>query len=159
MESSRPRRRPAELEHQVFRANYADVDRARADGRTEGFAKVVASPSGKILGTTILGEQASLVLQQLVLAIDAGLGLDDLGETIQIYPTYGQVICELTGQFRKTRLERGFRGRALRFFYGFQPRTDNLDVASSHTPGASNGSAEDPSAQSHEAGLAHGLGH
>ena len=52
--------------------NYADIDRARIDGRTEGFAKVVASPSGKILGATILGAQASLVLQQLVLAIDDG---------------------------------------------------------------------------------------
>jgi pyruvate/2-oxoglutarate dehydrogenase complex dihydrolipoamide dehydrogenase (E3) component len=147
------------LEHQVFRVNYADIDRARADGCTEGFAKVVASPAGKILGATILGEQAGLVLQQLVLAIDAGLGLDDLAETIHIYPTYGQLICKLTRQFRKTRLERGFRGRALRFFYGFQPRTDNLVVASSHAPGAPNGSTEDPSAQSHEVGLAPGLGH
>ena len=79
----------------------------------EGFAKVVASPSGKILGATILGEEASLVLQQLVLAMDAGLGLGDLAETTQIYPTYGQVIRELADQFRTTRLERGFVARAL----------------------------------------------
>src|SRR5208282_5713089 len=115
-----------DLEHHVFRVNYADIDSARIDGRPEGFAKVVASPSGKILGATILGVQASLVLQQLVLAMDAGLGLGELAETTQIYPTYGQVIRELAGQFQATR-QRGFMATALRFFYGFQPRTAAVD--------------------------------
>ena len=105
---SEARAKAEELEHHVFRVNYADIDRARIEGRPEGFAKVVASPAGKILGATILGEQASLVLQQLVVAMDTGLGLGDLAGTIQIYPTYGQVIRELTGQFQATRLERGF---------------------------------------------------
>jgi hypothetical protein len=120
---------------------------------------VVASPSGKILGATILGMQASLILQQLVLAMDAGLGLGDLAETTQIYPTYGQVIRELAGQFQTTRLERGFMATALRFFYGFQPRTDAVDGASSRTPGAAIGSDDDASAASHSTGPAHGHGH
>ena len=148
-----------DLEHLVFRVNYADIDRARIEGRTEGFTKVVASPSGKILGATILGMQASLILQQLVLAMDAGLGLGDLAETTQIYPTYGQVIRELAGQFQTTRLERGFMATALRFFYGFQPRTDAVDGASSRTPGAPIGSDDDASAASHSTGPAHGHGH
>ncbi len=148
-----------ELEHHVFRVDYADIDRARIDGRPEGFAKVVASPSGKILGATILGEQASLVLQQLVLAMGAGLGLGDLAETTQIYPTYGQVIRELADQFRTTRLERGFVARALRFFYGFQPRSAAGDGASSRTPDAPDGSADAASAASHSTGPAHGHGH
>ncbi len=148
-----------DLEHHVFRVNYADIDRARIDGQPEGFAKVVASPSGKILGATILGAQASLVLQQLVLAMDAGLGLGHLAETTQIYPTYGQVIRELASQFQATRLERGFMGRALRFFYGFQPRAAAADGASSRTAVAPNGSADDASAASHSTGPAHGHGH
>ena len=148
-----------DLEHHVFRVNYADIDRARIDGRTEGFAKVVASPSGKILGATILGVQASLILQQLVLAIDAGLGLNDLAGTTQIYPTYGQVIHELTSQFQTIRMERGFIGRALRFFHGFQARPDAVDAASSRTPSAANGSADGASARSHLTDPAHGHGH
>jgi len=147
-----------DLEHHVFRVNYADIDSARIDGRPEGFAKVVASPSGKILGATILGVQASLVLQQLVLAMDAGLGLGELAETTQIYPTYGQVIRELAGQFQATR-QRGFMATALRFFYGFQPRTAAVDGASSRTPDAPHGSADDASAASHSTGPAHGHGH
>jgi len=147
-----------DLEHHVFRVNYADIDSARIDGRPEGFAKVVASPSGKILGATILGVQASLVLQQLVLAMDAGLGLGELAETTQIYPTYGQVIRELAGQFQATH-QRGFMATALRFFYGFQPRTAAVDGASSRTPDAPHGSADDASAASHSTGPAHGHGH
>ncbi len=147
------------LEHQVFRVNYADLDRARIDGRSEGFAKVVATPAGKILGATILGEQASLVLQQLVVAMQAGLGLGDLAETIQIYPTYGQVIRDLAGQFQKTRLERGFLATAIRLFYGFQPRTGAADGASDRMTGVPNGSAHDASTASHPTEPAHGHGH
>ena len=45
------------LEHQVFRVDYADIDRARIEGRTGGFAKVVASPSGKILARRYWGHR------------------------------------------------------------------------------------------------------
>jgi pyruvate/2-oxoglutarate dehydrogenase complex dihydrolipoamide dehydrogenase (E3) component len=149
-----------ELEHHVFRANYADIDRARIDGRTEGFAKVVASPAGKVLGATILGVQASSILQQLLLALDAGLGLDSLAESAQIYPTYGQLVQEITGQYRKTRMESGLRGRALRFFFGFQPRSEPVDGASSSlTLRTPNGSAVDASTTSHFTGPEHGHGH
>ena len=111
------------LDHRVFRASYADLDRARIDGRTEGFAKVVATPAGKVLGATILGEEASLVLQQFVLAMDSGLGLGDLAGTTQIYPTYARIVRNLADQYQATRLDRGFRAAALKLFYGFQPRT------------------------------------
>lgn len=148
-----------ELEHHVFRVNYADIDRARIDGKPEGFAKVIASPSGSILGATIMGVQASLVLQQLVVAMDAGLGLADLARTIQIYPTYGQLIRDLGGQFQKTRLERGFMATALRFFYGFQSRAGTADGASVTTTDLPNGSGHAAVDASHSAEAAHGHGH
>ena len=131
------------LDHRCFKVQYADVDRALIDGRTHGFAKVVASPSGKILGATILGEEASLVLQQLVLAADAGLGLGDLAATTQIYPTYARIIGDLADQFRTTRLDRGFLASALKFFYGFQPRTPAGDEATAQDGCDSNGTHAD----------------
>jgi pyruvate/2-oxoglutarate dehydrogenase complex dihydrolipoamide dehydrogenase (E3) component len=112
-----------EVDHRVYRVPYEDLDRGRIEGRTEGFAKVVASPSGKILGATIVGEEASLVLQQLVVAMDGGLGLGDLADVTQIYPTYGRIIHDLAAQYRATRRGRGFLQSALNFFYGFQPQT------------------------------------
>ena len=103
-----------EIDHRVYKVAYDELDRARIDGRTEGFAKVIASPSGKILGATILGEEASLVLQQLVVAMDAGLGLGDLVDSTQIYPTYGADRADLADQYQATRLERGFSRAALK---------------------------------------------
>lgn len=131
-------------DHRVYRASYADVDRARIDGRTEGLAKVVTSPSGKILGATILGAEASLLLQQLVVAREAGLSLGDLAEATQIYPTFGQLIADLGRQQRATRLEGGFRAAALKFFYGFQPRTGNGPEPARVADAAGAASAHEP---------------
>jgi pyruvate/2-oxoglutarate dehydrogenase complex dihydrolipoamide dehydrogenase (E3) component len=143
-----------QLEPRVFRVAYEHVERARIDGQTLGFAKVVASPAGKILGATILGAQASLILQQLVLAMDAGIGLGALARTTQIFPTYARIVRDLAEQYRGTRLEKGFLASALKFFYGFQSRT-----AASESAGA--GSAEPNgspagSAASHAGPAGHG---
>jgi pyruvate/2-oxoglutarate dehydrogenase complex dihydrolipoamide dehydrogenase (E3) component len=145
------------VDHRCFKVSYADVDRARIDGRPNGFAKVVASPSGKILGATILGAEASLVLEQLVLAADAGLGLGDLAGTTQIYPTYARVIGDLADQFRTTRRDRGFLASALKFFYGFQSRTG--DETAARDGGVSNGEQAEPSTAVHSTAGDHGHGH
>jgi pyruvate/2-oxoglutarate dehydrogenase complex dihydrolipoamide dehydrogenase (E3) component len=152
------------LDHHVFRASYAQLDRARIDGRTEGFAKVVATASGKILGATILGEEASLVLQQLVVAMDAGVGLGELAETSQIHPTYARLIGDLADQFQATRLQRGFLASARKFLYGYQPRPegasagDGGDEATSHGDGSGEAGTE-AHAESHSTDAAHQHSH
>jgi hypothetical protein len=138
---------------------YDRVDRARIENRTEGFAKVVASPAGKILGATILGEQASLVLQQLVVAMDAGIGLGTLARTTQIYPTYARIVADLADQYRSTRLERGFMASALKFFYGFQPRVASGDGLAPAGQAVANGAQAAPGAAPHFADVGHGHGH
>jgi pyruvate/2-oxoglutarate dehydrogenase complex dihydrolipoamide dehydrogenase (E3) component len=144
------------LDHRVYRAEYAALDRARIEGRTEGLAKVVTSPSGKILGATILGVDASLLLQQLVVAMDAGSTLGDLAETTQVAPSYGQLITILAEQQRTKRQERGLRAAALRFFYGFQPRAGNGSGAANEAVAADH---TEPGAASDAHGAAVGHGH
>lgn len=149
---SEDRAKAEDINHRVFKVPYGSLDRARIDGRTEGFAKVVASPSGKILGATILGEEASLVLQQLVVAMEGGLGLGDLSGVSQIYPSYGRVIHDLATKFRSTRRERGFLQSALNFFYGFQPQL----AGAAAVDGSGEPTNHDPhAAESHETVGAH----
>jgi hypothetical protein len=105
----------------VFRVGFDQIDRAHIDGRTDGFAKVITTPSGKILGATVVGENASMILQEFVLALEKGLGLADIAAAVHIYPTYGGVARLLGNQFLATRLEKGFIQTALRWFYGFNP--------------------------------------
>jgi pyruvate/2-oxoglutarate dehydrogenase complex dihydrolipoamide dehydrogenase (E3) component len=108
--------------YRVYTVSYADVDRARIDGRTDGFAKVVATPAGKILGATVVGEDASMIVHELSLAIAKNLSLGDLGAPVAIYPTYAEVLSRLASQQRATRLETGYVQAALKLFYGFVPR-------------------------------------
>jgi pyruvate/2-oxoglutarate dehydrogenase complex dihydrolipoamide dehydrogenase (E3) component len=156
---SEAKARAENLDHRCFKASYADLDRAWIDGRTGGFAKVVASPTGKILGATILGAEASLVLGQLVLAADAGLGLGDLAGTTQIYPTYARLIGDLADQYRATRLDRGFFASALRFFYGFQPRTGAANVSAGPESGDANGAPAHAATPEPAPAAGHGHGH
>ncbi len=66
-----------------------DLDRAIADGRAEGFVKVLTVPGrDRILGATIVGEHAGELVAEFVLAMRHGLGLNKLLGTIHVYPTW-----------------------------------------------------------------------
>lgn len=123
--------RAQEADVRILTVEYDELDRARIDGRTEGFAKVLASPGGKILGAAIVGEGAGTVLQELVVAMENGLTLNDLAQTAHAYPTYAGLVRKLAVAFGATRLEHGFFQTALRWFYGYEPRKpDEPSVAS-----------------------------
>jgi pyruvate/2-oxoglutarate dehydrogenase complex dihydrolipoamide dehydrogenase (E3) component len=115
--------RTQELPHRVHVVFYSEITRARIDGRTEGFAKVVTTPAGKILGATVVGKDASLIIHELSLALARNLNLGDLAAPVAIYPTYAEILSLLGHQQRVTRLEAGYIQAALRLFYGFVPRT------------------------------------
>lgn len=121
-------------ETRLFRVEMAEVDRARIDGRTTGFAKLRATPAGRILGVTIVGAEAGTVLQEFVVAIEHGLTLNDLAGTVHTYPTYSGLARNLAVQFSATRLERGYVQRALRWFYGFEPRLERSTIGAEAEP-------------------------
>jgi pyruvate/2-oxoglutarate dehydrogenase complex dihydrolipoamide dehydrogenase (E3) component len=126
------RARAEQIPSKIHRVDFSEVDRARIDGRTDGFAKVVVTPAGKILGATVVGEDACMILQEFVLAIEKGLGLRDLAAAIPIYPTYAAVARQLAEQHLATRFETSFLGKALRLFYGFAPRVATDNGAAGH---------------------------
>jgi pyruvate/2-oxoglutarate dehydrogenase complex dihydrolipoamide dehydrogenase (E3) component len=131
--------------HRVYTVSYSDIARARIDGRTDGFAKVVATPAGKVLGATVVGEDASMIIHELSLAIAKNLSLGDLAAAVPIYPTYAEVIDRLAKQQRATKLETGYVQAALKLFYGFVPR-----IAAANGSAPPESAAEEPhAAQAH----------
>jgi pyruvate/2-oxoglutarate dehydrogenase complex dihydrolipoamide dehydrogenase (E3) component len=83
----------------------ADVDRALLDGETEGFARVhLKKGSDKILGATVVARHAGEMINELSLAITAGLGLSSIGKTIHPYPTQAEAIKRLADTYNRTRL-------------------------------------------------------
>ncbi|PLX37942.1 MAG: dihydrolipoamide dehydrogenase [Hyphomicrobiales bacterium] len=75
----------------VLTWSFADNDRARAERRTEGKVKVIATKRGRILGADIVGVNAGELIAPWALAISAGLGLKAMTGFIPAYPTLSEV--------------------------------------------------------------------
>ena len=85
--------------------SFAEPDRARTDGETEGFVKVhVRRGTDRIVGATIVARRAGELISELTLAMSAGVGLGRLSGVIHPYPTQSEAIRQLGDQYRRTRL-------------------------------------------------------
>jgi pyruvate/2-oxoglutarate dehydrogenase complex dihydrolipoamide dehydrogenase (E3) component len=73
----------------VLRWPYAENDRARAEGLTDGMVKAVTTPRGRILGASIVGAAAGELIQPWVLAMAHGLKIGAVATMIAPYPTLG----------------------------------------------------------------------
>ena len=84
----------------VFTLDQGDVDRAVAEGETQGFTKVIASRwRGKILGVHIVGANAGEVIHEYVLAMQMGIPLRKLSGMIHVYPTFSSSTWRVAGKW------------------------------------------------------------
>ena len=96
---------------ETFIQELDEVDRAILDGAGEGFVKVhVKKGTDRILGATIVAEHAGEMLNELTLAIHAGLGLGSIASTIHPYPTQAECIKRVADAFNRTRLTPRVKG-------------------------------------------------
>lgn len=79
------------IAHRVYRFPLDDIDRARAEGETEGLAKLVTAPNGRLLGAAIVAPHAGELIAECALALNKGLKAADLSSTIHAYPTFAMV--------------------------------------------------------------------
>ncbi len=77
--------------HRVYRFAFDDIDRARAEGETEGLAKIVTDPKGRLLGAAIVGAHAGELIAEYVLALARGMNAKELTGIIHAYPTLAQI--------------------------------------------------------------------
>ncbi|MEH6758514.1 MAG: FAD-dependent oxidoreductase [Parasphingorhabdus sp.] len=88
--------------YEVTKYMLDDLDRAIAESATEGFVKVLTPPGkDRILGVTIVGQNAGELLTEYVLAMKHGLGLGKILETIHTYPTMAEANKFAAGEWRK----------------------------------------------------------
>jgi pyruvate/2-oxoglutarate dehydrogenase complex dihydrolipoamide dehydrogenase (E3) component len=82
-----------------------DVDRAIADGEEDGFVKVhVKERTDQILGATIVARHAGEMINEITLAMVAGIGLRTLARIIHAYPTQAEAIKKAADAYNRTRL-------------------------------------------------------
>jgi pyruvate/2-oxoglutarate dehydrogenase complex dihydrolipoamide dehydrogenase (E3) component len=74
----------------ILKQEFAGVDRAVAEAATAGFAKIITTKKGKILGATIVGNSAGELIHEIVLAMKNNLHVSAL-TGIHVYPTLSEV--------------------------------------------------------------------
>lgn len=80
----------AGVQYKVSRMHSSDVERAVANGRTEGLVKLLVDQEEHIRGCHILSVDAGDLIAPVVVAMQASLTASELGNTIFPYPTLGE---------------------------------------------------------------------
>lgn len=89
----------------TFTVPMHDVDRAIADGEQDGFVKIhVKEGTDTILGATVVARHAGDMINEISLAMVAGIGLRTLGRVIHAYPTQAGAIKQAADAYARTRL-------------------------------------------------------
>lgn len=76
---------------QVLRWPYRENDRAQAERTTEGHIKVVTARGGRILGATIVGQNAGELIATWSLAVGQRLNIRAVATTVLPYPTLSEI--------------------------------------------------------------------
>jgi len=97
--------------------SHEHVDRAVAEGDTDGFARLAVDRRGRLLGATVVGPRAGETLGELTLAITRGLSTRDLAGVVHPYPTYNDgpwnaAIGDVQRQLDRPGTRRALRGLA-----------------------------------------------
>lgn len=90
-------------------------DRARCDGDTDGFIKLLTLGRKKIIGATIVASRAGEMIAEITLAINGGRGIDAIAETIHAYPTWSTDVQLAAVDILMERVTSGFSGRVVRW--------------------------------------------
>ena len=89
----------------TFTVPMSDVDRAVLDGETEGFVKIhVHEGTDTIVGATIVARHAGEMINEISLAMVAGIGLKTVSQVIHSYPTQAEAIRQAGDAYIRTRL-------------------------------------------------------
>ncbi|MCU7879120.1 MAG: FAD-dependent oxidoreductase, partial [Candidatus Thiodiazotropha sp. (ex Lucinoma borealis)] len=76
------------IEYEVTKFDLSELDRAIAEGEAHGMVKILTPPGkDRVLGATIVGENAGELIGEYTAAMKHGFGLNKILGTIHIYPT------------------------------------------------------------------------
>ncbi len=100
----------------TFTVPMSDVDRAVLDGEEDGFVKIhVRDGTDKILGATIVARHAGEMINEVSLAMVAGIGLKTVSQVIHSYPTQAEAIRKAADAYNRTRLSPFLRALSSRW--------------------------------------------
>ncbi|MEO6974173.1 MAG: mercuric reductase [Rhodoferax sp.] len=93
-----------------------EIDRAVIDSEDAGFVKIhVREGTDRILGATLVARDAGSMINEITLAMMAGIGLRALAQVVHAYPTQADAIRQAAEAYTRTRLTPRIRSRLRRW--------------------------------------------
>ena len=111
--------RAGSAEFQVLRWPFAENDRAIAERKPEGFAKLFVDRRGRLLGATVVGETAGEICSLLAVSLAKKLAVGDLAGLVVPYPTRSEVVKRAAGSWYAPKLFGDRMKRLVRFLLRF----------------------------------------
>jgi len=103
----------------ILRWAFAENDRAQTEREIDGFAKVITTRRGRVVGATIVGAHAGELILPWGLAIARGLRVSALAGLIAPYPTLSEISKSVAGSFFTASLFGERTKRLVRFLARF----------------------------------------
>lgn len=104
----------------TFKWSMKKTDRAQTEAETSGFIKVIFRSNGRLLGTTIVAAQAGEMINEWVLALEQGLKVAEMANTIHVYPTYSSASMQAAAEISISQASGGIKGKILRRLIRFR---------------------------------------
>ena len=104
------------LKIEVFKRDYVSYGRTVADGHPEGFIKIITNKRGRILGVTIVGESASEIIHEWILAIQKGLSMFDIMMMQHSFPTIAMINKMIAEDWMMAKMKKPWVHRIAKLF-------------------------------------------
>lgn len=89
----------------VYRVEFSELDRGRAQADEEGFAEILTKPrSSAIVGATIVGRDAGEQIANVCVAMANELGIDAFSKAVLPYPTRAEYLRRIADAYKRERL-------------------------------------------------------
>ncbi|MEB3340372.1 NAD(P)/FAD-dependent oxidoreductase [Okeania sp.] len=90
----------------VWRENFKNIARAQILSKTTGFCKIVGHRNGKILGVSIVGNQASEIIHVMALAIRQEIKIEAIAELPNVWPTISEINAQTATAWLRQKREK-----------------------------------------------------
>lgn len=87
-------------------------DRSQAEHDLDGFIKVVHR-NGKLLGATVVANRAGEMINEYTIALSNGWSVGAISNSMHVYPTYGQIVENVSSKMKVEQLLNGVGGKVL----------------------------------------------
>lgn len=112
----------AGIDYHAVSEPFSSVDRAHAEGETDGLIKLLLDKKGKIIGTQIVGHHAGELILPSLFAANDGWKVGKLMGPIVPYPTMGEIQRKAASSYMAPRLFNDKVRGILRFLFRYRGR-------------------------------------